>query len=152
MIFMTRRGFTLIELILSVALLAVLATFVIRSLNPVGQIGQARNTERLANLNTIIIAIGENIADNKGKFSCASGALPTSSKKMAVGSGNYDIAPCLIPAYLSVLPADPSLNGAHFTSLADYDTGFTVVQNSSTTAVTLSAPGAEFGKTVSVSR
>lgn len=144
-----RRGFSLIELLIGITLIAVIGGLIIVSLNPVGQIGAARNNQRTANLNTLINAISQNMAENRGTFSCASGAIPTSTTKMAIGVGNYNIAPCLIPFYIPAMPFDPSASGAHYTSVTDYDSGYTIVQNASGT-VTLSAPSAEFGKIISV--
>ena len=71
---------------------------------------------------------------------------------MAPGVGNYDIAPCLVPTYLLALPFDPATSGAHYVSNSDYDTGYFIVQNSSTGQITLSAPAAELKKTISVTR
>ena len=148
-----RRGLTLIEVLITIVLVAILGGFVIVSLNPVGQFASARNNQRLSNLNTILNSISQNAADNKGNFTCSAGAVPsTSTKRMATGAGNYDIASCLIPIYVSVLPFDPKDPLAHFTSQSDYDTGSVITRNASTGAVTLSAPSAESGKVISVSR
>ena len=147
-----RKGLTLIEVLITIVLVAILGGFVIVSLNPVGQLASARNNQRLSNLNTILNSISQNAADNKGNFTCAAGALPTSTKRMAIGALNYDIASCLIPIYASVLPFDPKDPLARFTSQTDYDTGYTITRNASSGAVTLSAPSAESGKVISVSR
>lgn len=148
-----RSGFTIIEFIVGAAILVILTAAAIIGLNPVGQIAGARNSQRIAHVNTLINAIRANIADNRtGTFTCAAGDIPTSSKKMAVGAGNYDIAPCLIPAYIFALPFDPVAPGAHYASNADYDTGYYVLKNASTGQITVSAPSAELGKTISVVR
>ncbi len=148
-----RRGLTLIEVLITIVLVAILGGFVIVSLNPVGQLASARNNQRLSNLNTILNSISQNAADNKGNFTCSAGAIPsTSTKRMAIGAGNYDIASCLIPIYTSVLPFDPKDPLAHFTSQTDYDTGYTITRNASSGAVTMSAPSGEYGKVISVSR
>lgn len=147
-----RRGLTLIEVLITIVLVAILGGFVVVSLNPVGQLASARNNQRLSNLNTILNSISQNAADSKGIFTCSAGAIPTLTKRMAIGAGNYDIASCLIPIYTSVLPFDPKDPLAHFTSQTDYDTGYTIIKNASSGAVTLSAPSAESGKVISVSR
>lgn len=103
----------------------------------------------------ILNAIGESIALNRGSWSCASGPLPTSTPATMATTGTtplYDIAPCLVPAYLPNLPFDPSLDGAYYSSTTDYNTGYDIIQNPTTTAITISAPGAEEGETVSVTR
>ena len=40
-----------------------------------------------------------------------------------------DIASCVIPNYVSALPFDPSISGAHFTSVTDYMTGYEIVRD-----------------------
>lgn len=149
-----RYGLTLIELLITLTLLAFLAGVVIFTINPVGQIRQARNTERLSHLNTFSNAIGQNLADNRGTLFCGSvsSTIPTTSTMMGSAAGRYNIAPCLIPIYLPFLPLDPSEASAYWTSLSDYNTAYTVMRNTSTGAITLTAPFAEAGKTVSVTR
>src|SRR3989344_457694 len=66
-----REGFTLIEILVVIGIIAVLATIVIIAINPARQFAQARDTQRTSNLNTILNAIGQNIADNRGIFTCS---------------------------------------------------------------------------------
>ena len=61
-----KRGFTLIEVLIVMGIMAVLATIVIVAINPGRQFAQARNMQRVSNVNAILNAIGQNIADNKG--------------------------------------------------------------------------------------
>ncbi|MBI4094940.1 MAG: prepilin-type N-terminal cleavage/methylation domain-containing protein [Candidatus Liptonbacteria bacterium] len=148
-----KNGLTLIELSIAVGIAVIIAgTFFIVG-NPAGLFSRARNSERRSHVNAIVIAIRQNVADTRTAiFTCASGDIPTSSKKMAVGAGNYNIAPCLVPSYLQNLPFDPSASGAHYASISDYDTGYQVVKNASSGEITVSAPFAEAGQTVSVTR
>jgi len=122
--------------------------------NPAGQLASSRNSERLLQLQTIMNAVRQNIADQPaGQFLCASGPMPTSSKRMTsnAGAANYNIAPCIIPTYIFAMPFDPSAAGAHYTLVSDYDTAYTISVSTSG-VITLGAPYAELGKTVSVSR
>jgi prepilin-type N-terminal cleavage/methylation domain-containing protein len=149
-----RRGLTLIEIIVAVALISILSALGFLALNPVGQLASARNSQRTFHLNGLMNGIRQNMADTSGGgFTCASGSLPTSTpKKMATGAGNYDIAPCLVPTYLPNIPFDPSASGAHYASNSDYDTGYTIIRNASTGQVTVNAPAAELNKTISITR
>jgi len=47
------RGFTLIELLIVIAILAILATVVLLVINPVQMFAQARDSQRIYDLNTL---------------------------------------------------------------------------------------------------
>lgn len=145
-------GFSLVELVIAVAIVVLLTFVSIALLDPVRQFAGGRNTQRKGDLNIILNAIGGNTSDNRGTFSCSSGAIPTTTARMASSSGNYNIAPCLVPNYLSVLPFDPATSGARWVSAANYDTAYTIARNATTGRVTVSAPAAELGQSISVTR
>jgi len=150
-----RRGLTLIEILIAVAIVALLlGTYVIVA-NPLGLFARARNSQRTSHINAILNAAKQNIADNRtGIFSCVNGDIPTSSKRMASASSsaNYSIAPCLIPYYLTNLPFDPATSSAYYASTTDYDTAYYIMRNASSGEVTVNAPAAELGQTISVTR
>ncbi len=123
-----QEGFTLIEILVVIGIIAILATIVIIAINPSRQFKQARDTQRLSNINAILNAVGQNIADNKGTFTCAAGALPSSTKTIKSASGGYDMYPCIVPTYMPSIVYDPS--SGSFTSTSTYDTGYTVGQDS----------------------
>jgi len=149
----SKIGVTLIEIIVAMAIVVIVGVVGVVALNPGGQFATARNNQRIAHVNTILNSIRLNIADTRtGVFTCAAGDIPTTTKKMAGGALNYDIAPCLVPTYAFTLPFDPSAPGAHYTTNSDYDTGYNVLKNASTGQITVSAPAAELGKTISVTR
>lgn len=150
-----RQGFTIIELVIVVGILALLAATSILILNPADQLAKARNDQRRANLNLILNAVGQNIADNTGGFNCASGAVPSATTTMADNNpivGDYNIAPCLVSAYLQTLPFDPALNTAYYANNGDYNTGYTIKRDPVTGRITVSAPGAELGEAITVAR
>ncbi len=142
-----RWGFTILELILVFAIIAIVGAAMLYFLNPADQFAQARNNHRISDVNNIASAIRSRMTHNRGTFGtgCASGDLPTSTKQMGSGALNYNIEPCIVPTDISVLPLDP-LTG---TSTA---TGYFIIYNSTTTQFTITAPGAELGQMISITR
>ena len=147
-----RKGYTLLEIVITLGIITILLAITLVLSNPGKQFSKARNTERWSEVNIIVNAIGQNIADNRGQFTCATGAVPTSSIKMASATGTYNIAPCLVPTYLITMPYDPTATSSHYTSNSDYDTGYFILQDVTSKRITVSAPSAELGEAISATR
>lgn len=130
---MARRGFTLIEILIVIGIIAILAAIVIVAINPARQFAEARESQRTSNVDAILDAIGQNMADNNGVFKC--GYVLTSSSS-DISSAYANIRPCLVPTYMPELPFDPN---AGVMSDSNYDTDYTVAQDS-TGRVTVCAP------------
>ena len=145
-------GLTLIELVIVSGITVILATTIILLLNPTRYLAQSRNARRNADVVIIANAIGQNIVDNRGVFSCAAGAISASGTRMTIGVGNYNIAPCLVPAYLDTLPYDPRATGANYTSTTSYDTVYAIAKNAATGRITISAIYPELGEIIAATR
>lgn len=137
------RGFTLIEILIVIGIIAILAAIVIVAINPAKQFAQARNTQREAGINSILNAVGQRMADNKGVFAgsfnggnevCPTLTTSGSSTVTAVDetistnvNGNLG---CLVPTYISAIPPAP-LSGETYT-----------ISASTTGRISVCAPGA----------
>lgn len=152
------QGFTLIEILIVIGIIAVLAAIVIIAINPARQFAQARNSQRTSNVNAILNAIGQKMADCRGKFDATIAECPTSPQcpTLATGSdiaiysaagggaGTVDLS-CLVPTYIPALPTDPSTSAGN-------NTGYVVNVDNSTKRNTIKAPGAELSQTIEVTR
>jgi type IV pilus assembly protein PilA len=154
-------GFTLIEILVVIGIIAILAAIVIVAINPSRQFAQARNSQRQSNVEAILNAIGQRMADNQGLFRTTADTvclidITTTANKIASGGalGTADLRPCLVPTYMSELPVDPTV-GVPVTGTT-YDTGYTVVKDATTGRVTVAAPAAsaasELNQTISLTR
>ncbi len=151
-----RRGFTLIEVLVVIGIIAVLAAVVLVAVNPSRQFKLARDSQRTSNVNSILNAIHQNMAEHRGIFVC-NGAVkdipvvPTMVKNSAtIANYSGDIAACIVPDYMSALPFDPAISGAHFASTTDYDTKYEIFQDASG-RITASSTG-ELVPTIFVTR
>lgn len=133
-------GFTLLELLVVIGIIAILAGVVIVALNPGRQFAQARDAQRWSHVNTILNAIGQNMADNRGNWTCdedgnsVNDPLPTSTTQL--GADYYNISPCIMPTYVSIMPFDPSTGTAS-------STRYSVLYDASTRRVTITAIDSE---------
>lgn len=144
------RGFTLIELLVVIGILAVLFAIVLVAINPARQFSQANNTKRNSDVATILNAVGQYAADNQGSLPTG---ITTTAQEIKAGAGGADICTALVPKYVAALPADPTVGGgAAITDCALYSTGYNVVQSATDSRVTVNAPSAELGATISVTR
>ncbi len=131
------KGFTLLEILLVVAIISILAGIVIVAINPAKQLGDARNAQRKSDVQAIVSAVYQYIIDNNGAVPPVipnisqgfASASSTCKNVIASTTGTHEIckstaSSCTTPyvnltnylatsspnetVYLSSLPSDPS--------------------------------------------
>jgi prepilin-type N-terminal cleavage/methylation domain-containing protein len=143
-----RSGFTLLEILLVVAGIAILAGIVIVALNPGKQLGETKNAQRKADVNTILNAVYQYALDNGGNIPSA---ITTTAKYICKSGVNIDCDSdgislnVLTGSYLVALPYDPQV------ATTATGTNYRIVKLTNG-RITVSAPGAEQGATISVTR
>lgn len=144
-----KKGFTLVEVLLVIVIIAILAAIVIVAINPGRQISQANNTQRSSDVKTILDAVHEYGIDNRGVYPTGITAVAT-----VVGDDATEIDICsdLVPTYIAEMPYDPTATGGAYTDCTTYNTGYTIAKDATSGRVTVAAPGAELSETISVTR
>lgn len=146
-----QKGFTLVELLVVIGILAILTAVVLVAVNPGKQLIQARDTERKAEVNTVLSAVTALLADPNATGSLpAMNVCPTMSNVFADGTGTPlgDINLSVVaPIYVAALPEDPTSGG-----VALGDTGYDICQSATNNRFTVTAPSAEGGTAISVTR
>lgn len=149
---MNKKAFTLVEVLLVIVIIAVLTAIVLVAINPARQIAQANNTQRAADVTTILNAVSEYIVDNGGNLPTSNeAALSTTPTNMGSAATDVEICDALVPTYLAALPFDPSATGADFTDCTTYDLQYSISADAND-RVTVSAPNAQLSETISVTR
>lgn len=141
-----KKGFTLIELLVVIGIVVILAAIVLVAVNPGRQLSTARNAQRSSDVNTILNAVNQYMVDHNGQTpgtfaDCATGMDD-------IGTGDLDLATDLVATYVAQMPIDPGSSAVNPGTAAD--TGYNIC--SSNNRVTVSAPNAELGQTITVTR
>ncbi len=154
----TTHAFTLLEMLLVIAMIAILAGIVIVAINPGRQLAQARNTQRASDLRAIHSAVNQYYIDNKEWPSdletyttlteiCDTG---TATKPHTIDCDTDDLIDLssLVPTYISEIPTDPQITASlPFINTAHAQTtngaGYEMLLDASSQSLVLIAPKSE---------
>ena len=144
-----QKGFTLLEILLVIALIAILAGIVVVAINPAYQLANGRNAQRRSDVATILNATYQYTIDNNGTLptsipsvvSCATACNAATAANQICKTGGS----CTSIVDLSVL----TTNGKYIVSIPNDPTGSTtngsgyyICKDSTTSRVTVCAPSA----------
>jgi prepilin-type N-terminal cleavage/methylation domain-containing protein len=147
------KGFTLLEILLVVAAIAILAGIVILAINPTKQLGDTRNAQRRADVNTVLNAVYQYAIDTNGSLptavpsstTCATPATNQICKTAGTCTSLVDLSVLTTSEkYLTSIPTDP-------TGSTTNGTGYFIAK-STNGRVTVCAPSAENSATITVTR
>ncbi len=147
MTFRSRPGFSLIELLLVVGIIAILALIVIVAIQPAKKLDQARNMQRTKDVNAVLGAVYQYYADTKalpaGVTATPKGICKTGAESCKNG---IDLTALTKDGkYLPAIPFDPLAPTTGTGTLY-------VISVDAQNRLTVAAPLAEGGATVSISR
>lgn len=130
------RGFTLVELLVVVAILGILSTVLIVAVNPARQLAKARDSQRQSDLVGILSTILQYASEHGGDLPDTDGNPATSNFPAAatcIGTdvGCFDLAGSgetgdeIVPVYIAEMPKDPRIVGTGLEG-TDGNTGYTI--------------------------
>jgi prepilin-type N-terminal cleavage/methylation domain-containing protein len=160
-------GFTLLEVLLVVAIIAILAGIVIVAINPGKNLGDTRNSQRSADVNTIINGVYQYALDNNGSYppvGSRTGAVAISSTLTEICNGSTSVTTCTglvdlnvlstAGKYLVSVPNDPTCPtgpGSPIPACSANGAGYKI-GTTTNGRIQVTAPQAEQSKTISVTK
>lgn len=138
------QGFSLIEILVVVALIIILATITIVAINPAKNFRDTRNAQRSADVMQILNAVTQYTSE-EGHTIAGLGAISTDCATPTNVVTGTVFETTLVDEYIVAIPRDPM-------APEGTDTGYDICITGTTGRVQVMAPLAEDGKVISVKR
>jgi prepilin-type N-terminal cleavage/methylation domain-containing protein len=111
-------GFTLLELLIVMAIIGIMATILMVLVNPARQLAKARDSERRSDIYAIVSAIDRYATEHSGALPDTDGDeetsnFPTNPTCIGTGGGCFNLAGAgetgetIVPEYMYEIPTDP---------------------------------------------
>lgn len=146
------HGFTLVELMVTIGIVAILMSIVLIALNPEKQFRSAREAKRMADVSVLLNATSQYLLDHKTQET-----IPKDNISRYIAAGMYkgkwdfsadpvptpsiNLCEVLTPTYSANIPSDPSLE-TEVTDCQNYDSGYMLTVSPSGRVI-ISAPYSE---------
>ncbi|OGM09488.1 hypothetical protein A2159_00985 [Candidatus Woesebacteria bacterium RBG_13_34_9] len=113
-----RKGFTILELLIVMAIIGILASVIVFAINPGRQLAKARDTERQSEITALLSAVMQYASEHNGDLPDTDGDpdtnnFPTSAACIGTDLACFDLAGAgetgetIVPEYMVELPTDP---------------------------------------------
>jgi len=138
-----KKGFTLIEILVSMGIFVLLVAITIVAISPGRQFSQANNARRQNDVLAILNAVGQYSADHGGTYPPSITLTSTEISKTGI-----DLCSSIVPLYLTALPVDPGTNSGTTITVCSgsYRTNYQIMKDANN-RIAVFAPGTELGIT-----
>lgn len=140
----TYQGFSLIEILVVVALIIILATITLVAINPGKNFRDTRNAQRSADVTQILNAVTQYTSEEGNSIAAFGTITNCTVGDSSIGTEGIDLDAVLVDEFIVAIPMDPSVG-------TDAVTGYEICVTDGG-RVQISAPHAENEKTISVKR
>ena len=124
-------GFTLLELLIVMAILGIMASVLTVIINPARQLAKARDTQRQTDLFAILAAVYQYSSEHSGALPDTDGDpetsnFPATPTCIGTGGGCFNLAGAgeagdeIVPVYMAAMPFDPKFGDASDTMYLVY--------------------------------